>query len=254
MPDHLQVRRLQNNIKHHSNWLSYFLHKFFGSKNGFTFKGKTGLNITVPQRMMHTYKECFFDESYFKGMPQRMEKQQLKTVIDIGANVGYFSLSVFSIDPEARVWAFEPMPVNFELLKKYRSNFPQLNFEIVNKAVSHDGAAITLNYSDDNSFTTAASIFDSGGKDQVEVETVTLEDFMADNSIQQLDLLKLDCEGAEYQILYGLPLQLFNSIERIAVETHLGSEDNQNLLSLKAFLESKGYATNALGSMIYAWK
>lgn len=123
------MRRIRNNIKNHSNWIQYYINKYFCSKaKDFTFKCRGGLEIKVPKRMMQTYKECFFDETYFKGLPKSITKRSIKTVIDIGANVGYFSFFMFSQFPKAKVLAFEPIPNNFKLLNTYKNDNPSLDF------------------------------------------------------------------------------------------------------------------------------
>ena len=61
------------------------------------------------------------------------------------------------------------------------------------------------------------------------------------NKIEKVDLLKLDCEGAEYDILYSLPKEKFKKINRIALEAHKREGKTNNALSLKAFLEENGF-------------
>jgi hypothetical protein len=56
-----------------------------------------------------------------------------------------------------------------------------------------------------------------------------------------VDLLKLDAEGAEYEILYTTPGALFTKVREIRLEYHQGTRDGENLASLTAWLESAGY-------------
>lgn len=248
--------RTRNLVKNHWNWLQYLRAKYFtGFREEFTFRCKSGINITIPRRMLQTYKECFFDESYHKGFPPRIRKRELKTVVDIGANVGYFSLFALHQNPKAMVLSYEPMPNNFALLKKYKEENLSRIWHIYNMAVSGKEEVIHLNYDPSDSFTTDASIFNPyNHKDRIEVKCTTLENIISDHKLQQIDLLKLDCEGSEYGILYQSGDAVIDKINCIAVETHKGTGADENLSSMENFLKQKGYKTNVVGSKVYAWR
>lgn len=250
------MRRIINNIKHHSNWLQYYSYKYFTQRNtGFTFIGRNGLKLAIPKRLLQTYKECFFDETYFKGLPKNIQNFNTKTVVDIGANVGYFSLSFFSIDPKAQILSYEPMPNNFELLKKYQNENADLNFKIFNNAVSGRKETLTLNYNANDSYTTSASIFESDNEpDKIHVETTTLEEIIKDNRLQKIDFLKLDCEGSEYEIIYNASSTVLDKIAVLSIETHQGKSENENRDSLAAFLSKKGFEIKLLKSQLWGWK
>ncbi|MBC8321625.1 MAG: FkbM family methyltransferase [Bacteroidetes bacterium] len=251
------MRRILNNISNHSNWFSYYIFKYTSSKKKeFTFKCRSGLKIIVPQRLLQTYKECFFDETYFKGLPKSIVGKQIKTVVDIGANVGYFSLFMLANFPKAKVIAFEPMPVNFKLLSKYMQENSTLDFAVINKAVSSKGqGSITLNYDSTDSFTTDASIFDASSRaDSIEVKTTCLQDIIYDNKLDNIDFLKLDCEGSEYAILYDAPTSILNKISIMSIETHSGKEENENAVSLINYLKNNAFKINFKNDIIWAWK
>ena len=63
-----------------------------------------------------------------------------------------------------------------------------------------------------------------------------LSDIFKENDIDNCDLLKLDCEGAEYDILYNTPEEILNKIDQMAIEVHQGKNEKENLSSLKRFL------------------
>lgn len=247
--------RLINLIKTHSNWLDYYQYKYFGkNKESLTFKCRGGMNIEVPARMIQTYKECFLDEVYYKGFPQGKISNN-PIVIDVGANVGYFSLFSLVRYPKAKVFSFEPMPMNFELLKKYRDENKNLDFNPTNRAMSGEKGHITLQYDASDSFTTSASIFDTSiGSDTLKVETVTLEDVINENQLEKIDLLKLDCEGSEYSILYGASEAVLEKVKALTIETHLGKGDKENRDDLVKFIEQKGFTTKVENDIVWAWR
>ena len=254
------MSRVVNMLKNIANWHEYLWYKTFsGNQKGFTFKTRAGLDIRVPKRLIQTFKECFYDESYLKEIPSKYFTNSKPVVIDIGANVGFFSLFMFTKFPDASVFAFEPIPKNYDQLKWYKEKFPELNFTTINKAVSDKDGMLTLNYDANDSFTTSATIFDKAGEnDHLEVPTVTLASVMDKYKINTIDFLKLDCEGAEYPILYGTPAEVLEKITAMAIETHVGNNNNENIDSLAQYLQKSGFTVKTdkeEGSgFIWAWK
>ncbi len=248
--------RQLNNIRNHSNWISYYIYKFFTSqKESFTFKCRSGINTTVPKRLLHTYKEVFFDQIYIKKFPNNDFLKGEPTIIDIGANVGYFSLFALSKNLKAKVYSYEPMPNNFELLSKYKRENSKCNFNPFNLAVGSAVGTITLNYNASDSFTTSASILPLVGEnDQIKVKTTTLAEIIESNNIKQIDFLKLDCEGSEYDILYNSEKMLLQNIKTMAIETHIGTEKNHNMACLVDFLKKNNFELKTEGSIIWGWR
>jgi len=251
------MRRIINNIKNHSNWFSYYKYKYFGNRtDGFNFHSRSGLNINVPVRLLHTYKECFFDETYFKGFPGEQLKTPIEFVIDIGANVGYFSLFALSKNPSAKVFAYEPIPKNFKLLNKYKLQNPHLNLQVFNKAVSKPNQkSIILHFDESDEFTTSASLFsDDKQLDKLEVESTSLESIIKDNQLNKVDLVKLDCEGAEYSILYNTDEKIFGKIKMLAIETHYKNNETENIQALSKYIQERNFNIRTQGDIIWAWK
>ena len=250
------MRRLFNNIQNHRNWLDYLFFKFFNTSTpSFTFKHRSGLIINVPRRLLQTYKECFFDEGYVKGFLKQPGLSGTPVIIDIGANVGYFSLFMFAKNRGAHIYAYEPIPKNFALLNTYQQENKALSFQIFNIAVSGNEGSISLTYDSQDSFTTSASIFSRHeNTDQIDVDCVTLESIMQSNHLDRVDLLKLDCEGAEYDILYNTSGAVFDQIEHITLEAHSGERKNENVIELAKFLSGEGFKCNVKRQLVWAWK
>lgn len=78
-----------------------------------------------------------------------------------------------------------------------------------------------------------------------DVPKKTLEDVISENHIEQIDFLKIDAEGAEYEILYGCDDRIFARIARIALEFHHIDDDRSNGRELKSFLEGKGFVVTS---------
>jgi len=250
------MKRIFNNIKNHLNWANYYFFKYFNyHKNGFTFRCRGGLRIAVPQRMLQTYKECFFDETYFKGLPSFIKIEEFRIVVDIGANVGYFSLSILAKNPNTKVYAYEPLPVNFRLLKQYKKENPKLDFNIYNLALSRQKEILRLHFDANDTFSTAASIFSNHEQpNTIEVRATTLESIFKEQQIDQIDFLKLDCEGAEYGILYATPPALLSRISVLSIETHQGSKKDENKDTLIDFLRNNRFQIRTSKDQIWGWR
>ena len=113
--------RFLNTMRHVKNWPTYYARKMFGGLNeGFVFTTAAG-RIEVPARLMHTFKEIFFDSQYLGHLPESVTSKHNPVVIDIGANVGYFSIFALGYLRDPRVYSFEPIPANFLQMTTYHT-------------------------------------------------------------------------------------------------------------------------------------
>ncbi|MCG2740378.1 MAG: FkbM family methyltransferase [Syntrophaceae bacterium] len=248
--------RYYNLLRNISNWSLYLAVKF-GLKHADTllFITRRGVRIAVPMRLLQTFKEIFMDECYLSGLGCSVPENPV--ILDIGANAGYFSLFALSRFDGARVFAFEPMPANFRLLERNRDLNPDRSLVCLPKAVAGASGELMLAYDAADAFTTSATVFGevSGQRDRICVPAVTLPGILKEYALEHCDLLKMDCEGAEYDILYRCPPEVLNRIGRIALEVHRGTGDDQNIDALEAFLRAAGFLTRQRPvGMLWAWR
>jgi len=244
-------------VRNVANWHEYLLHKSgIRKRDRFVFRLAHGIEADVPKAMLFTFKELFFTDDYFRGLPRGRFDDQPPTVIDIGANVGYFSLYIFARFPGSRVIAFEPIESNFRLLEAHKARNAGLYWTLVPQAVFSKSGPLVLAMAPEDEFTTDATIFDNArGNKQISVDAVTLAQILDSRVTGTVDYLKLDCEGAEYDVLYGCPPELFERIRTIVVETHPGRAENQNKSALERYLASAGYTTRTdTTPFIWAWR
>jgi FkbM family methyltransferase len=123
------------------------------------------------------------------------------TVLDIGAHIGYYTLIASEIVGEdGKVFAFEPNPTNFALLKRNVEENECDNVTLVNKAVSNKNGITKLYICADN--TGDHRIYNIGlGWESVDVETIRLDDYFKDEPI---DFIKMDVQGAEGLAIEGM--------------------------------------------------
>ena len=171
---------------------------------------------------------------------RRMHLGESDTVIDIGAHIGLFTVYISQFCPKGRIYCFEPVKENYDLLS-YNINLNNLeNTKIFNKAVTDKSSIAKIFLSTDES---AHSFFIKGSK-YVEVESISLKEIFDLNHIASCNLLKLDCEGSEYMILNSLPNDYFDYIQKIVMEYHLASEEPQLIHELVKKLISLKYDVN----------
>jgi FkbM family methyltransferase len=124
-------------------------------------------------------------------------------VLDIGANVGYYTL-IFAerVGESGHVFAFEPDPDNFALLEKNVRANRYSNVTLERKAVSDVTGKIKLYTCPDNKGD--HRIYDSGdGRRSIDIDAVALDDYFAEYQ-GRIDFIKMDTQGAEAGILRGM--------------------------------------------------
>lgn len=138
------------------------------------------------------------------------------TVVDVGANIGAFTVMAME-SGASNVIAFEPNREAFETLSKnVQKNGFQQAVRIHQRAVS-DSSGQTLYIPDRSSpYNKTKRKSESGAANAV--STISLSDALSD--FDHIDLMKLDCEGAEYQIILDSKIEVFNKIDRIRMELH----------------------------------
>jgi FkbM family methyltransferase len=164
------------------------------------------------------------------------------TIIDIGGNIGCFSLVAARAARRGRVLVFEPDRDNFELLTRNVALNNLTNVIAAREAVGGEAGVLRLFKAREGQLhTTVASRVGEGGEYE-EVPTVTLRQVMDRHNVSRC-FLKMNCEGAEYGILYNTPREYLKRIDRVALEYHqIGGEDKVvSGRRLAAFLQDHGF-------------
>lgn len=145
-------------------------------------------------------------DGYYEKFGTEVFKREIKkgmTVLDCGANIGYYTLIAASIVGEkGKVYAFEPGPDNFALLKKNVEINGYKNIVLVQKAISNETKKIKLFLSQDNKGTHRTyNSFD--GRESVVIDAIALDEYFK-NHKGQIDFIKMDIEGSEARALQGM--------------------------------------------------
>jgi FkbM family methyltransferase len=244
----LYIRYLPGILMIVKNWIPFLL-TYVGVQNrACSFKFRNGMVIKTPDGMSSgTIMVVFVKNDYGDPPPEN------SVVIDIGANIGVYSLFVTQ-SKGTRVYAYEPMPENFRFLKEnvalnsMEQRIMPFQYAISGKA---EKRRLYLGESPLHSFLpVSSSPFNakfslsapSTEQESIAVECVSLQQVFEANQIQICDLLKIDCEGAEYDILYNLPEVFFSRIKEIRLEYHNHLHNTLNTGdALAEFLKAKGF-------------
>ena len=144
-------------------------------------------------------------------------------IIDVGANLGMVSIYLAKKYPNTKIISFEASPDNFKLLESNINHNNVTNIEAYNLAVSGDGENLYIvdGINGSGNKSTSKNI-----KTKHEVKSIKLDDIIKNNTIK---LLKIDVEGAEFDILYNATK--LSNVEYISAEFHGGYKNDKQLLT-----------------------
>jgi FkbM family methyltransferase len=141
--------------------------------------------------------------------------------VDIGANIGVFS--VCASKQAEQVIAFEPFPENYQVLKRNIELNAAENIKTFQIAIGSKNQSRLLSIdpktSLDHTFYPKQDLSNT-----VVVKTITLEEVFTLNRLDRIDFLKMDCEGAELEIIENTPTELLTRIHKMVMECHRGNE------------------------------
>lgn len=243
-------------IKNLSNWWLYLAVKLgLTKKDPLIFRTRRNIVIEAPRRLLHEFKEIFMEDCYTRGLELKVPDNP--TIIDIGANAGFFTLFAASRFPGATIFSYEPIAVNFKQLVQNKELNKTARIFCCPKAVYGRNGKISLSFDPSDSFTTSATVFEkSDSLDKtVQIDCVTLPEIFDKHNLTQCNLLKIDCEGSEYSILYNCPENYLHRIVQMSIEVHGGSEPEHNIDSLSDYLNSHDFETRRYSRhMLTAWR
>jgi FkbM family methyltransferase len=144
-----------------------------------------------------------------------------KVIVDIGSNIGTSILFFHDQFPTARIYGFEPHPETFRILQRNVGALPSV--EVFNYALGSIDKKISLSFD-------GADFSRFGAKDATasplgtitttECEARHAGEVVKDLGLDRVDLIKIDCEGAEYDVLSALPEEMLRHCQWIAGEMH----------------------------------
>ncbi len=147
------------------------------------------------------------------------------TIIDIGASIGDFSVYCASSFDRSKILSYEPDENAFKLLKEN----------------------IQLNHLENKIKPYPFGISGTRGKIGTNLNNyISIEDVFKENNIEKCDLMKLDCEGMEYEILLNTSKETLQCISALVMECHI-YDKGENLSNLRKYLTETGFCVTTTG-------
>lgn len=158
-------------------------------------------------------------------------------VIDVGAHIGTFALQISSKVSEGKVYALEACKETFNLLRINAALNRSANVEPHHLALSDRKGTCRLSHSGQNwGFSIVRS-----SKNGEEVQTQSLQGFMDQEGLSSCQLLKMNCEGAEFPILLSSNTDTLQMFDRMVIRYHLDLWKQNTKEQLAEHLRSSGF-------------
>lgn len=186
-----------------------------------TFDNGTKINLNLDDWIQ---KQIFYFGRYEIEKRETVFWQKIiqknDVILDIGANIGYYSLMASKrIGEKGKIFAFEPVSNTYKKLQDniYLNNFTNIRSE--NLAVSNSESEIELFVADEmstGSSSIAMHVNFSGIKEKV--KTIEIDKYCKLNKIEKLDLVKIDVEGCEPMVIEGMNHTMISKKPLILIE------------------------------------
>lgn len=208
-------------------------------KSGCQFKVRSVMDVWI-------IKETCLDRDYESNATAIQENW---IVIDIGAGIGDFAVSVAYEHPNCRIYAYEPFPESYRLLvENIRLNSVN-NVTAFSLAVGAQTGIMTL-------FATGAAVQHSTANtsnsvEAISVQGLSLDDVFETNALVLCDFLKIDCEGGEFDIIFNASTTTLKKIRNISLEYHNGVTKFSHT-DLVTYLQQRGFKVKTVPNPVHS--
>jgi FkbM family methyltransferase len=193
-----------------------------------SFEGKD-LEIADAASFLGAYKEIFIDKVYAFSVNTSTPR-----IIDAGANIGLATIFFKRAYPNSRILAVEADPTLFDILKRNIASLGLRNVEVLSAAIWNSDRPVSFVCEGGASGHVTAAATQTG-KSKV-VPGLRLKSKLADG----IDFLKLDIEGAEYDVLEDCREEL-KKVTSLFVEYHCSAESPQRLARILDIISEAGF-------------
>jgi len=188
---------------------------------------ETGIGNAMP--IIEVFRDCEYDAP--------IDWERARRIIDVGGHVGAFTTWASARAPEARIVVFEPDPRNFDDLERnVERNRLGPRVVLINAAVGRADGRRAFHVSTEGY---VSSFTPRTGTKTTEVDCISLERYLLEQSPSPIDVLKLDCEGAEWEILKTLRAESLRRVRYLFVECH--AQDTKDVDAMMRLLADRGF-------------
>ncbi len=163
-----------------------------------------------------------YEEEFVELLLDKLKPEDV--FYDIGANAGYFSIIASQIiRAENSIYSFEPVPYLFEIIKHHAKSNNVNNVRVFPFAISNKTGTVEFSNMDKtggNTYISDSQIFQTS-QDIIKVKSITVDDFLKDTpNAKKPTVMKIDAEGAEYDVLLGAKETLEKNKPLLFLSTH----------------------------------
>jgi len=177
-----------------------------------------------------------------------------RTVVDVGANIADTAI-YFALRGAKRVIAFEPFPKIFEIAERnVNANGLEDKVILVNAGCGYDGE---LRVKEDVESNASTELKDFG--EGVKIPMYSLNTIVSKFNVEKGSVLKVDCEGCEYDLFRNASREALDRFDQIEIEYHYGYKELVNILKKNGFktkntIPKYRNRTGTILGYIYAWR
>jgi len=203
----IKVKEIVKRLLQADRWYFYYINR----------KYNLNLSFQSNRNQINIFKEVFYHKVYDLGFPKGIENG---VIVDIGAHYGYFSIYASKrLGNHSTVYAVEASKDNFFHLRQNIDASKVNNitaFQMGISGVTSDRMLYNAKSWNNSLF---ADYLDHMQEGDI-VICLSLADFFNAQKIQRVDFLKIDCEGAEHEILQHADKETLRKIKIISMEIH----------------------------------
>jgi FkbM family methyltransferase len=201
-------------------------------RNGCRFTVRTLMDLWI-------IKETCLDREYEKGLPAVPEDG---TAFDVGAGLGDFAIRMAWKHPRRKIIAFEPFAESFRMLEENLSLNGIENVRCFSYAIGAQSGPMVLQTATAEPVQhSTASPGKTPSRPALQVSGLSLDDAFRAAQVDRCHLLKVDCEGGEYDLFFGASKETLARIGCISMEYH-DCVTQYSHADLKTFLEQRGFS------------
>ncbi len=261
--------RDQNHL--HANFDTDQMNNLFGEHAKYTLPNQLEIAHLNQYETEYLYKEIFVDQCYLK---HGIALKEGDCIIDIGANIGMFTLFIGQNCKNPTIYAFEPSPHTFKALNinanLYGSNVTAFNYGISDRAKEatftfYEKSSVFSSFNADEVEDEKAiravvenMLRESGTSDESDLQQFvdelmegrmnsksfvcqlkSVSDIIRENNIEKIDLLKIDAEKSELDILRGIESDDWPKIRQMVLEVH--DKEGHVIKEVNRLLQEKGF-------------
>ncbi len=181
-------------------------------RNGIRFK--VDVNAGDLQCIYEVFGDRFYDRHFHGIAPDG-------TILDIGGNIGTFTVrAARDLVPRGKVIAVEPNPQCLAAIEQHLRMNHLDNVQLVQAAVTNEGDRILLHVGKILGDSTLFGDRNGEAPETISVPTLSTTDVL--RLADSYELVKIDCEGGEFALLYETEPEDWKNTKRISLEYHIG--------------------------------